>query len=233
MRIAVIEDEEFWRRKIRDTVANFWKKDEAMLCCYESGESFLSASLQFDILLMDLELQGKDGFTIAEKYRQWYPEALLVILTTHTELSRRGYLVEAFRFIDKMHMNEELPEALCSAAEKLQQMRLISLHVVHLGKLHVRVKDILYMETECRNTKVVTAEKSYICTDTITDFEQLLERDGFYRCHKSYLVNLGAIKEFNHLDVVFGNGAKAMVSNRKYSQLRKKYLEYRFSHANA
>ena len=38
-----------------------------------------------------------------------------MILTTHTEMSRRGYLVNAFRYLDKVNLKEELKEAFYSA----------------------------------------------------------------------------------------------------------------------
>lgn len=84
-----------------------------------SGKSFLDANEEFDIVLMDIEMPVMDGFEAIERYKTRFSDTIIIILTTHDDLAKKGFIFEAFRYIDKPSMVSELPEALKSAARKL------------------------------------------------------------------------------------------------------------------
>ena len=111
MRIAVIDDEEIWRNK----VAGYLQKNRIKeYDLYADGKTLLAGQKQYDVLFMDIELEEENGFVVANEYRKIYPKTLVIILTTHTELSRLGYRINAFRYIDKLFLYE-IEEALESA----------------------------------------------------------------------------------------------------------------------
>ena len=53
-----------------------------------------------------------------------------IILTTHTEMSRKGYLVNAFRYIDKSNMSKEIVEAINAAEVLLRRNDNIEINIV-------------------------------------------------------------------------------------------------------
>ena len=77
-------------------------------------------------------------------------------MTTHSEMSRKGYLVNAFRYIDKQNMKEELPEAINSVNIILDNNRQISVNVIGKGLLDINLSNILYIETEKHRVLVHT-----------------------------------------------------------------------------
>ena len=59
----------------------------------------------------------------------------------------------------------------------------------------VSFKDVKYIEVKDRKTYVIGDEFSGTHKNTLQEFEYLLPRDSFVRCHRSYIVNVHHIKE--------------------------------------
>lgn len=232
MKIAVVDDEKIWLRKIERFLSCYYGSKKAGIACYLSGKSFLDADEEFDIVLMDIEMPVMDGFEAIERYKTRFPETVVIILTTHDELAKKGFIFEAFRYIDKPSMNTELPEALKSAGRKLNSGRILTLKLIKARDINVRVKNIVYIETVKRNVMVHIGHDYFTCDHTISDMEQELSNDGFYRVHRSYLINLRCVDSFCKTDIKMNNGDMIMLSTRKFAEFKKNLMEYRYYLAN-
>ena len=97
MRIAVVDDEKMYRELIFDIVKN----ESENIDIYESGERFLEADKEYELIFMDIEMGGLDGIEVSTIYHKDYPDAIICLVTTHTEMVQNGYKARAFRFIYK------------------------------------------------------------------------------------------------------------------------------------
>lgn len=232
MRIAIVDDQVEWRVKVENILRQHEWKEQLEIDQYACGEDFCN-QIGYDIVFMDIDMGKMDGFEAIQIYKENNANVIIVFLTSHTELSRKGYLVNAFRYIDKANMQEELIEAL-SAVDLLQSRNhVITFHVINVGEMNLKIKDIFFIETEKRNVIIHTDEQTFISNRKIEELEEELKEWGFFRCHKSYLVNLENVSTFDKLNVHFKNGKKALVSTRKYADLKEKYLEQKFKMANS
>lgn len=232
LHIAIIDDEEKWRKATENCVCEHFQGKEITIDRYPSGLAFLEKNQAYDIVVVDIEMPELDGFETTVRYHKAVPEALIIILTTHTELSRRGYTVNAFRYIDKLSMQEELTEALDSAEEKLKRYRTIPVNVVNMGELDIVINDILYIETVKRNVLIHTNRGDYSCSNTITQLEADLGEYGFYRCHKSYVVNLSCIEKINSSEVFLRGGDSIVISVKRVTELKKQYYDWKCQNAS-
>lgn len=225
MKIAVVDNENKWRIAILNDIKAYYQKREVEIDMYAEGKQLLKQKEIYNLLFMDIDVSDMDGFELVMKYKKIFPECIVIIVTMRMELSPKGYIVSAFRYIDKMNMKDDILEALKSVDRLLSKNKIIHINVVNLGKISFMLKDILYIETEKRNVRIHTKQQDFISNEGINYMEDLLEPYGFYRCHKSYIVNMDAVASFDHLNVYMTDGSSAMVSVRKYSELRQKYLE--------
>ena len=219
MRIAVVDDEELCRKSVERFIREYPWKEDIIVDLFSSGEDFVKHD-DYDIVFMDIEMQGMDGFEAVRQYKENNEETTIIFLTTHTELSRKGYIVNAFRYIDKKEMKSEIDEALVAVEDLQSKNHIVSFHILFTGEISLRTKEIFFIETDKRNVIIHTKEKSYVSNRKIEELEDELHEWGFFRCHKSYIVNLGNIASFDKLNVYFRNGDKAMVSVRKYPELK-------------
>lgn len=232
MRIAVVDDEESWRIIVEALIKSYPWEEDVEIETFNSGEAFYRQE-GFDVVFMDIEMGKMDGFEAARKYKEKNEEAIIIFLTTHTELSRRGYLVNALRYIDKCQIDEEMEEAFVAITNLRDREHELQFRVVCVGEISLKIKEILYFETVGRNVVIRTSGDDYTTNCQMEELEKELAPWGFFRCHKSYLVNLGNVLDYSKKDVYFKKGKYAMVSARKYSEFKEKYMEYKHKHANS
>ena len=101
MNIAIVDDESHWRKCVREEIGKICNNKENCIDIYEDGKTYLQSKKQYDISFVDIEMPDMDGFQVIEHAKKGNSEGIYIILTTHTEMSRKGYLVNAFRYIDK------------------------------------------------------------------------------------------------------------------------------------
>lgn len=214
MKIAIIDDEKRWRDSAFRVVREYVNpRDQIEL--FSSGITFLDRHKEYDVVLMDIDMPQLDGFDTIIRYKSEYSSSIVLILTTHLDYARKGYLVDAFRYIDKANMEKELDEAF----EKIREInRKNAFSVVGRNGKKVKtilIKDIYFIETAGRFCAITTADEKYECNETMGVLEEKLEEYGFFRCHKSFLVNLNAVKYLDNTFAYFPGDKKAYISVRK------------------
>ena len=106
MRIAVIDDQPADRETIAALVSRWAKErpETVVSVPFPSAEAFLFAYAEdrdFDILLLDIEMSGEDGISLAKRLRQEGCAAEIVFVTSHFELAGEGYEVDALHYLVK------------------------------------------------------------------------------------------------------------------------------------
>lgn len=179
-----------------------------------------------DIAFLDIDFVGHDrnGLDIARRLREVNSRALIFFITNFIEYAPEGYEVQAFRYILKHDLDAVLGRYLLQALERLSIVNDV-LQFQHNGAfLELPFDDILYLEVLGHSVSVVTESETYSINATLSSFEQQLERHGFLRVHKSYLVNMRYIKRFQCRELTLSNGAVLRVSEKSYAEQKRKYL---------
>lgn len=231
MRIAIVEDDINWRKKIEEEISFYLKATDEEMDIYSCGEQYLESRKQYDISFIDIEMQGIDGFETISKAREYNPDCFYIILTTHLEMSRKGYIVNAFRYIDKAKL-EELEEAIEAVRFLQEQKKNIKVSITGEGLRELQLKDIIYFEAEKHYTLIHTKQSIIKCNNSMVDIETLLPDEWFYRCHKAYIINLDEISHIDHNIAYLSNGKDVDISRRKYIQFKKLYFERQYKRIN-
>ena len=103
MKIAIVDDEVKWRNLASDVVKGYTEKTDK-IDTFESGVEFIKNNGEYNVVLMDVDMPEMDGFETIMNYKEQYSESIIIILTTHLNCARKGYLVDAFRYVDKTKM---------------------------------------------------------------------------------------------------------------------------------
>lgn len=232
MRIAIIDDEMQWRNITHEYVKEYYH-NHVEIDLYTCAGDFRKIQKKYDILFMDLEFQQEQesGFELTQIYKSNFPDTIVIILTTHTELARKGYQVNAFRYIDKLHF-EELREALESADKVLLQEKKIEFPFVTEGRQKIKCKDLLYIEARGHKVEVVTIRGKFLCMEKMDDLEKRLSGYGFYRIHRAYLVNMQHVIRYNKKEITLLQGQIIYISRRRYEDFRNTLFEWKMERAN-
>lgn len=223
MKIAIIDDEVKWRNLASDVVKGYTEETDK-IDTFESGVEFIKNNGEYNVVLMDVDMPEMDGFETIMNYKEQYSESIIIILTTHLDCARKGYLVDAFRYVDKTKMKEELKEAFEKVRE-INRKNSFSLTGTNGNDTkNILVNDILFIETNKRGCVINTIDRCYECSEKINDLETKLEEYGFFKCHKSFLINLNCVEHLDKEFAYFVKGKKAYISVRKYTETKKRYI---------
>lgn len=231
MKISIVDDDPKWIERIQNEIMRYDENKEMEIDVFLSGEEYLKRKVQYDISFVDIEMSGIDGFETISEARKYNSNGLYVILTTHVEMSRKGYVVNAFRYLDKMKL-EEMQETIESAQVVLGRNEKIEVNVIGDGVRKLTLKNIIYIETEKHYILIHTKHGVIKCSDRMQDIEEMLPNNWFNRCHHAYIVNLDEISDIKNKIVYLSNGDDIDVSDRKMGQFRKAYLNREYECAN-
>lgn len=231
MKIAIVDDEKHWQESISKELRGFNIGQNLDIDIYESGEQYLERDIQYDISFIDIDMPGMDGFDTIREARKKHSEQIYIILTSHAEMSRKGYIVNAFRYIDKSKM-EELEEAIESARILLRRDEKITIKVAEYETCEVTLRNIIYVETEKHYILIHLHKGQIKCINTMQEMEDMLPDKWFFRCHNSFIVNLDEIKRVNDSIIYLNGGHDIDVSKRRIRQFKRAYLNRQCECAN-
>ena len=97
------------------------------IAVYYSGESVLKDEITPDILFLDIEMPGMDGFEVAIKIKERQPLCKIIMATGRDDLMKESFKVAPFRFVSKPFLRDEVTEALLSAKEAIVGHELVEI----------------------------------------------------------------------------------------------------------
>ena len=226
MKIAICDDEIEIGEQIKDLIRS--QKTDCRIEFYSSGEELLASEVVFDIIFLDIQMEGMDGLSTARQLRR-KTDALLIFITGIREAVFDAFDVSAFHYLLKPVDQEKFGEVFRRAVEVYRAGRQEPLVIRTGGRsLTLERKDILYLESRGRKVenhrKADPAEIIEIYANMDVLEEQLGE--DFYRCHRGYLVNLAYIRDYDRESIGLRNGEIICLSRRKYDEFVKAYMHY-------
>ncbi|MDE6625149.1 MAG: LytTR family transcriptional regulator, partial [Lachnospiraceae bacterium] len=92
-------------------------------------------------------------------------------------------------------------------------------------KKKVFLDDIYYFEIKGRMIDVHGTNGIFTYYEQIGELEKKLRDRGFFRCHKSYLINLKYVDGYNRQEVILENGEKIVIAKRRYEEFCQEVLK--------
>lgn len=233
MRIAVCDDEKEIRDMFVKKIGTLYPKAELLL--YQSGEELLLSDKEPDILLLDIQMPGKNGMEAAEELRRKNKKAIIIFVTALDDLVFQAFDVGAFHYLVKPFDDRKFAEVLQKAVEQFEDRdrqegadkkgKMPSLMVTTGGKhVAVNLEDIVYAEVFDRKVILHTMDADIEYYGKMKELEEKAG-DEFYRTHRSFLVNFDFIRKYDAMTVYLEKG-QAHMARQNYQEFVKQYLRY-------
>lgn len=181
---------------------------------------------QPDIVFLDIEMPGYNGFQLLDFFDEVNFEVIFV--TANNEFALKAFQVSAVDYLLKPIQINQLVRAV-EKAEKIRGNSLIKERLETLktnmaeqqikkivvpvseGSLFIDVKDITHLKAEGSYVNIFLKDGNKILlSKNIKDYEgQLTAEEGFFRSHRSYLVNV------RHVRSVSADGSEALLPNQQ------------------
>lgn len=216
--IAICDDEPYMLTQLAAQISEFWP--QARLRTLTGAAELLDAydhGWRPDIVFLDIKMPPPDGLQAARQLRRRGFEGFLIFVTVMSEYVFRAFEVQAFDYL----LKPVQPEALARMLNRLQQQRNKSV-VIQKGAFCevVSLSQIVYCEVQGR--KIYIHQPGGQIIDFYDKLEVFAQRvDGrFFRCHRSYLVNLDYVHGCSAGQIMLATGAEIPVSRLRERDLR-------------
>jgi two-component system LytT family response regulator len=230
----IVDDEAASRNGLAKLLSEFVPEVKVL----GKADSVFSAAEQIkalnpDIVFLDVEMPGKDGFDLISESA---PSDFEVIFTTaHEQYAIKAIKASAIDYLLKPINPNELIEAVRKVQEKKEPgNKKLETFISHVsdkkrdpqiaistmeGLIFMKLANIIY----CRGDGAYTffflknGEK-VVASKNLKEFEDILCEHGFFRTHKSYIIQLAEMKRYVKGDgghVIMSNGETVDVSKRR------------------
>lgn len=230
MRIAVCDDEKYFRESITEKINEIYKDDiDMVIRTFEDGfellKNYYENTEAYDMIFLDIEMEKVNGIDTAREIRKLNKEVAIVFLTSHDEFAKDGYEVNAFRYLLKPIHEDKLIEAIESIKKQSGSVKKILVSTKG-EEILIKINEITYIEAQNKDIFIHTVHDIYNEKNNLRYYEDLLKNYGFFRAHRSYLVNLDYVKSYTSKEITLDIGEKVYLSRLKY----KSFKEHLYDH---
>lgn len=196
-------------------------------------------TLHPDLVLLDIKMKDGTGFDLLEKLDNI--DFKIIFITAFDQYAIKAIKFSALDYLLKPIESIDLKNAI-DKADKISQKEVNTQLNILANNLQtddqtkkkiilktfdniylVKVKDIIYLESDSRySTIFLESGEQVIVSSSLKHYDELLKEFGFFRVHKSFLINLEHIHRFEKAEggfVILEGGAKVPVASRKREEL--------------
>lgn len=181
---------------------------------------------RWDLIFLDIFMPGKSGVETARSLREKDKTCALIFATTSQEHGLESFELQVMDYLVKPFHQELLNQAMDWFVQQenvgLRQIRMD----IEGSTYTIRMRDVEYVEI-CRHTALIrSGGQTYELRRTMEAMEEELNDDRFFRCHRSYLVNLDKVRRIERYDFTMEDGERVPISAKSYPEARRRFQEW-------
>jgi DNA-binding LytR/AlgR family response regulator len=232
IRIGICDDELLFRNGVCALLEKYGKPENYVADCFDNGDSLIDAHTKspYDIIFLDVVMPLFNGIEVAREIREQDKNVRIVFLTSSTDYAVESYSVKASNYLLKPVSEEKFCSCLNDLLEEFAQdspsILVKSFSTTH----HVQLNQIEYVEAQNRYSVLYLADGESIRTPkALYALEDELTLDnGFYKCHRSYIINLHCVDAYTNSEIKMRSGNLIPLSRSYNSNFKEMYFQIVF-----
>mgnify|MGYP000953185275 FL=1 len=156
-----------------------------------------------DVIFLDINMPDMNGISLGKIITKMYPDMKIVFITAYKDYAVDAFEIKAFDYLLKPYSESRIKNLLKSLIN-IKNEKTILIKNNNLKKITVNIderlyvislNDIDYIEASEKETLIFSNQKKYVSKIKISKWEEMLKGNNFYRCHRSFIINLDKITE--------------------------------------
>ena len=230
MRILICDDDILVTNQLQHYIKTFFEM-RGMKCpelaCFSNGESLLADKGDKDILFLDIEMPGINGIYVGNELKKANEKLIIFIVTSYPEYLDDAMRFHVFRYLSKPLNQQRLFRNMKDALDLYHSITFKVPIEIRQGVYTLPASSIIMVEAQGRNVTVHTATHDFESVHNMQYWLELLPKNCFFQTHRSFIVNLEHISDFDRTLVHLSGGLfQAYLTKRKYSAFKEAYLLY-------
>lgn len=234
MKIAVCDDEILFTDNICSLLEAWGKKNalQLTLFCFTNGDDLIDAHRNscMDLIILDVVMPLLNGIETAKELRHTDAAVPIIFLTSAKDFAVESYDVKALHYLLKPVDETKLYHVLDDFLKTFH----LSNHAFTVrtadGFCKILLDNVDYLEAQNKKVLVYFQDgKSIEICELFSKCEEMFSiENGFYRCHRSYIVNLNSIERFTKTSLFMNNFTEIPISRNSYMAFKEAYFNYMF-----
>ena len=236
LQIAICDDLEEERVILSRMLRNYARRQGLSLQVhfFVSGEELLQSVRRANacqVLFLDIYMPGISGVETARRLRAAGYGASIVFATTSTDHGVDSFEVGASDYLVKPFRQEEVDRALDWCLEHMPEpLRSLSVYAEREPQ-EFPLASVLYIEVLGHQSHIHTLRQTVVVRKSLDDLERAVDSPDFFRCHRSFLVNLGHVERIESSDFLMSDGARIPISSANRPRARNIFTDWIYRNA--
>ena len=224
---AVVDDNLNDIRIIKDTLLSLCRGTDISIQIQSFHNPLNTEILMpFSLYILDIDMPELHGFELAGRIYEKYPDAVVIFCTMHDNLVYDSFRLNAFYFIRKNSLSEDLSYAVGKYVSSLQRKDSYIVRTSE-GIAKVPVEKIIYFEVAHNDVYMHLNDNSeFRERKSLQKVAEELSSTGFVQIGKSFLVNLRHIVKISAYKAVLSNDQVISIPRSQYKTIYTKFLVY-------
>lgn len=186
----------------------------------------------YDLVFSDIIMPGKTGIELMRMLPGI--RSRIIFVTGHQEYALDAFKCFASGYILKPVDDGELYSLVNKVIEGMEESRASAVAAPNellgipgsKGIDYVAMDDILYLESERKCTNVVLKDRTLVSSYHMARFREFLNKETFFQTHRSYIINLKAVKRYlpDHTGIIMQNNAEVPVARVMRKELLGRFV---------
>ncbi len=221
IKIAVVDDENDQIEQIAEIVSDFFSQREIEIEIdrFSDGEKLLEKDEFYDIIFLDIQMDGMDGIETASCLRKKDKKTALIYISNYSEKMAVSFSVHPFAFIEKPVNPDKINNNLQDYIEYIKnssKKRYFLFNLYHGGAITIDIDSILFLEyIKNRVVQLITTDAEHSITGSISDLSEQLSKYNFISPHKSFIINPEHITAFGDDIQIYKKYSVPIAKNKK------------------
>lgn len=230
MRILICDDDALMQEQLKTYITSYFNQIRVKcpdLVCFSDGASLLADPGEKDILFLDVEMPGMNGIYAGRELKKIYKNIIIFMVTSYSEYLDEAMRFQVFRYLSKPLERQRFFRNLQDALAEYNRLTVKIPIETRQGVATVPSSEILYVEAQGRKVTVYTLSRTFESIRPMQHWLDLLPKNYFFQTHRSFLVNLQHVSDFDHDVVHMADGKhQAYLTRRKYTPFKEAYFLY-------
>lgn len=225
MNIGICDDEKVICEILCNHIQTYFKDSEqkGTIAIFTDGNQILKCITKLDIVFLDIDMPELDGIEVGKLIKKCHPKCKIIMATGKVERFKESFIINAFRFITKPFVYDEIKEAL-QAYEKEQIGNQKIAAYKERVEYGISQRDILYIRAYNGYVEIRTNYDVFRREKSLCEMEKIIDTTIFIRVSKQYLVNLLNVRDI-HNGKIYMREIEIAIARRRKKEVEKKYVE--------
>ncbi len=214
LKVVLIDDDAGDRQRLSGLLAAYGPDLQIVAICSDVADAVRAIHAHRpDVVFTDIEMPGISGLQLLDFFNAGDVTFELIFTTSYSEFAVRAFRLSAIDYLLKPVEEGLLREAIGKVRRKQnyaprERSELLRQHLAEQqqsriaipyagGVSFVDLADIVYLRADNVYTDIKRRAAGVLTVSRpLKDFDTMLPKPQFFRCHRSYMVNLQEVKEY-------------------------------------